>query len=118
MKKYAVFKGRAHRTEFWMFALISFVASMILGVVDGALGLSSNGSGLLGAIYSLAVLLPALGVVIRRLHDTNRSGWWFLLVLIPVFGWIALIVFYATEGDKKKNQFGDAPKPANAGAKA
>ncbi|WP_281268499.1 DUF805 domain-containing protein [Thermasporomyces composti] len=75
---------------------------------------SSTGSGPLVALYSLAVFLPALGVAIRRLHDTNRSGWWVLLALIPLVGWIWLIVLLALPGTQGPNKHGPDPKAAEA----
>ena len=108
LKKYVTFSGRARRTEYWMFALFSVIASIILQVLDGVLGLTP----MLAGIYSLAVLLPTLAVAIRRLHDTNRSGWWLLLAFIPLIGIIALIVFFCLEGEKNDNRFGLDPKAA------
>lgn len=108
LKKYAEFSGRARRQEFWMFVLINFVISVLLALVDTALG----DAGLLGGIYSLAVLVPALGVSVRRLHDINKSGWMLLIGLIPLIGLIVLIVFYAKEGDAGDNAYGPNPKLA------
>ena len=115
LKKYAVFDGRAHRTEFWMFALVNVIVSLVLGVVDGIIGTRTGGLGLLGGLYSLAVLVPSLAVGVRRLHDIGRSGWWLLIALIPLVGIIVLIVWYATEGDRAPNAYGpnpwDGPQP-------
>jgi uncharacterized membrane protein YhaH (DUF805 family) len=115
LKKYAVFDGRAHRTEFWMFVLVSVIISIILAVLDAVLGTETAGSGLLQGLYGLAVLLPSLAVGARRLHDIDRSGWWQLLVLIPLIGAIVLIVWFAKQGDPSPNQHGpnpwDGPQP-------
>jgi uncharacterized membrane protein YhaH (DUF805 family) len=108
LKKYTVFTGRARRTEYWMFVLFNFIISIAIGVVEGMFG----SPGYLGLIYSLAVLLPGIGVSIRRLHDTNKSGWWLLILLIPLVGTIVLIVFMATDGTPGDNQFGPNPKSA------
>ena len=113
MKNYVGFSGRAHRTEFWMFALINFIIGIILGVVDSALGFESGG---IGSLYSLVVLLPSLAVGMRRLHDTDRSGWWLLLYLIPILGWIALLIFYCLDGTPGSNQYGPDPKQDHAEA--
>ncbi|WP_027467485.1 DUF805 domain-containing protein [Deefgea rivuli] len=86
--KYADFKGRAIRSEYWWFALFTFLVSIALGMF------SEVASGL----FSLATLLPSLAVGARRLHDTNRSGWWQLIGLVPVIGWIVLIYWFAQEG--------------------
>lgn len=109
LKKYVVFDGRAHRTEFWMFTLISVIISIILALVDAAIGTYQAGGGLLQGIYGLAVLLPSLAVGARRLHDIGRSGWWLLIGLIPIVGIIILIVWWAQEGDAAPNEYGPNP---------
>ncbi|MBT2394085.1 MULTISPECIES: DUF805 domain-containing protein [Streptomyces] len=106
LKKYAVFSGRARRQEYWMFALISTVISIALTIIDNVAGTSP----ILGAVYSLVVLLPGIGVSIRRLHDTDRSGWWLLISLVPFVGVIILIVFLASEGKSHENSHGPNPK--------
>ena len=106
LKKYTVFSGRARRAEFWWFTLINWIISLVLQGIDSAIGTE----GILGLIYSLGVLLPSIAVAIRRLHDTDRSGWWLLLILIPILGWIALLVFYFQDGDPQPNQYGPSPK--------
>jgi uncharacterized membrane protein YhaH (DUF805 family) len=93
--KYATFTGRASRSEFWYFILFNIIVSFILGIVDGIIGMK-----ILGTIYSLAVLIPSLAVGARRLHDIGKSGWMQLLGLIPVIGWIWLIVLFAQESHK------------------
>src|SRR5690606_15114716 len=82
IRNYVGFSGRARRKEYWMFVLINIVISIVLAMVDGMLGLKvggEQGAGLLGLIYSLAILLPSIAVGVRRLHDTGRSGWWMLI---------------------------------------
>lgn len=111
LKKYVVFNGRARRKEFWMFTLFNVIISIVLNVVDRAIGTdSSAGTGLLGGIYTLLVLLPSLGVTVRRLHDTDRSGWWILIGLIPIVGAIILLVFNVQEGTAGENSHGPDPK--------
>jgi uncharacterized membrane protein YhaH (DUF805 family) len=83
--KYADFNGRASRPEYWWFALFIFLASAVLSMV----------SNVLPGIFAIATLLPSLAVAARRLHDTERSGWWLLIGLVPVVGFIVLIVFLA-----------------------
>jgi uncharacterized membrane protein YhaH (DUF805 family) len=115
LKKYTVFDGRARRKEFWMFALFSTIISIILGIIDRIIGTdfgSNSSSGWLSTIYSLAVLLPTIGVGIRRMHDTNRSGWWILISLVPCIGWIWYIVLAAQEGTAGDNNYGPDPKAA------
>jgi len=104
IKQYAVFDGRAGRPEYWWFFLINTIISVILDlVIPGATGQ------VLGAIYALAVLLPSIGVGIRRLHDTNRTGWWLLVSLVPLVGWIWIIVLLALAGDDGPNRYGPPP---------
>ena len=97
--KYVDFSGRAKRPEFWWFTLFLFLANLVLGMLGDMISM----------LFSLATLLPSLSVGARRLHDTNRSGWWQLLWLIPVIGWIVMIVFLVQEGEAGDNRFGNAP---------
>jgi uncharacterized membrane protein YhaH (DUF805 family) len=106
LKQYVNFSGRARRQEYWMFALIQTVILIVLSVLDRVIGSFP----LLYALYALATLLPTLGVTVRRLHDTDKSGWFALLGLIPCVGFIILIVFAATEGTPGDNQYGPNPK--------
>jgi uncharacterized membrane protein YhaH (DUF805 family) len=108
LKNYAGFSGRARRMEYWMFALFSGIIVLIL---DG-LGLVLKVSTYIGGVYGLLVLIPSLAVGVRRLHDIGRSGWWLLIGLIPVIGWIILIVFAVKEGDPGDNAYGPNPKLA------
>ncbi len=108
LKKYAVFDGRAQRAEYWYFALFSIIISIVLVIVDGATGSfnEETGFGLLSGIYTLAILIPTIAVGVRRLHDTNRSGWWILIGLIPIIGFIILIVLFVIDSDQGENQYG------------
>lgn len=106
LKKYTVFTGRAGRKEFWFFVLFNIIAYIILSALDAFLGTM----GVLGLLYSLAVLLPGLAVSVRRLHDTNRSGWWVLIGIIPLIGFIVLFVFAVMDSDHADNQYGPEPK--------
>lgn len=111
LKNYFNFEGRARRKEYWMFVLVNLLVSIGLGLVDGILGLkSASGIGTLGALYSLAVLIPSIAVGARRLHDLDKSGWWQLIALVPIIGWIVLIVWAASEGQPGSNRFGPDPK--------
>lgn len=115
LKNYANFQGRARRAEYWYFALcnvIFIVPLYILGMVGAAndsVALSALGFGLYG-IYALGVLVPSLAVAVRRLHDTNRSGWYYFIGVIPLVGGILLLVWFFTEGDRFQNNYGDDPK--------
>lgn len=106
MHKYADFNGRAHRTEFWMFMLVYFVVYIGLGIVSGIVGLGF----ILPGLFALAMFVPGLAIGARRLHDTNRSGWWQLIGLIPFIGLIVMIVFLVTDSQPGDNQFGPNPK--------
>jgi len=112
LKKYAVFEGRARRKEYWFFVLFSLLISIGLSLIDGATGTISaeSGIGLLGGLYALAVLVPSLAVAVRRLHDTDRTGWWLLIGLIPLIGIIVLIFFLASDSQPDTNQYGENPK--------
>jgi uncharacterized membrane protein YhaH (DUF805 family) len=115
LKKYTEFDGRARRKEYWYFTLFNFLAFFTLAFIDGVIGSfnAEAGIGLLAGIYSLGVLIPALAVSIRRLHDTNRSGWWLLIELIPVIGAIVLFIFMVQDSQQGDNQYGANPKPDN-----
>ncbi|NBD24488.1 DUF805 domain-containing protein [Paenibacillus glycinis] len=106
LQNYVGFTGRARRKEYWMYVLVNCILSIALAIVDGILGLDR----VLGALYSLAVLLPSLAVMVRRLHDTGRSGWWYFIILIPIVGAIVLLVFACLEGDSGHNKYGPDPK--------
>ena len=105
IRRYTDFDGRADRPEFWWFALINLIVSVGIWVAGIALFGLATGE-LLAVVYGLATLLPVLGVAIRRLHDTNKSGWFLLLALIPIVGFIVLIVFLATPGEPGPNNYG------------
>jgi uncharacterized membrane protein YhaH (DUF805 family) len=110
LKKYAVFNGRARRKEYWMFTLFNVVISIVLTAIDYAAGTAP----LINGLYSLAILLPCLGVTIRRLHDTDRSGWWILISLVPFVGAIVLLVFLASGPKSDQNKYGSNPKLVTA----
>ena len=107
LKKYAIFTGRARRKEYWYFALFNFLIALVLGFIDGMLGLvvKDSGFGLLGGLYSLAVFVPSLAVSVRRLHDTGRSGWWLLIGFIPILGALVLLFFLVSGTQPGQNQY-------------
>lgn len=110
LKKYAVFSGRARRKEYWMFLLFNLIIALVLGFVEGLVG----GPGVIGMLYSLAVLIPSIAVSVRRLHDTDRSGWWLLIGLIPLIGAVVLLIFMVQDSKPVQNQYGANPKGATA----
>jgi len=119
LKNYVGFEGRARRKEYWMFTLFNIIVSFVLGIIDGLGGLmTESGIGMLGLLYTLAVLLPSIAVGVRRLHDIDKSGWWLLLVFIPLIGAIVLLVFAVMEGTRGSNRFGEDPKSDEGGIPA
>ena len=113
LRRYAEFSGRSQRKEYWMFFLFQIIVVVVLGIIEGALGLTGMVAGAYGpltALFWLAVLIPGIAVGIRRLHDTDRSGWWLLLAFVPIVGAIVLIVFFVTDGTRGPNRFGADPK--------
>ncbi|EWT02336.1 membrane protein [Intrasporangium oryzae NRRL B-24470] len=106
LTQYVTFSGRARRSEYWFFALFNFLVLMVANFIDRAIGLNSA----LYGVVALALLLPGLAVGVRRLHDTNRSGWFLLLGLIPLVGAIVLIVFCVQDSQAGMNQYGPSPK--------
>ena len=106
LKKYAVFSGRARRKEYWMFALFNSIIILVLAFIDQILG----SYGVVGIIYFLAVFVPSLAVTVRRLHDISRSGWWLLIGLLPLIGFIVLLVFMVLDGKSEDNNYGKSPK--------
>jgi uncharacterized membrane protein YhaH (DUF805 family) len=117
LKKYAEFTGRARRKEYWMFVLLVFAIYIVAAIIDGILGMGGMIAGAYGplmTIAALALLIPSIAVGIRRLHDTNRSGWWVLIALVPIVGSIILLVFFVLEGTRGPNQYGPDPLEGEA----
>ncbi len=138
-KKYATFSGRASRSEYWWYSLFCFIVAMVclaaglaLGALfggaaamqggDSALDLGVAGFGigfligyLILLIFALATLVPSIAVTMRRLHDSGRSGWWYLISFVPYVGGIVLFIFMLLEGQPGENKYGPAPEsPAPA----
>ncbi|MFS0558240.1 DUF805 domain-containing protein [Brevibacillus sp. 179-C9.3 HS] len=109
LKNYVAFSGRARRTEYWMFTLFSVIISLVLSFIESMIGIPL----LLTGIYSLAILLPTLSVIVRRLHDIGKSGWWFLISFIPLIGsiWLLVLMCQESHGD---NQYGANPKSSQS----
>ena len=106
LKNYVGFSGRARRQEFWMFFLFNLIICIVLAIIEGIIGLP----GVLNGLYELAILLPAIALSMRRLHDTDRSGWWLLIGFVPLIGAIVLLIFFCIEGTRGDNQYGPDPK--------
>jgi len=112
LKNYAVFSGRARRKEYWMFVLFNMIFSIVAVILDNILGtaIEGIGYGLFYILYCLAVLIPGLAVLVRRLHDSGKSGWFFFIVLVPIIGGIWLLVLLCTDGNAGENEYGANPK--------
>ncbi|MGD0293685.1 MAG: DUF805 domain-containing protein [Terracidiphilus sp.] len=112
LKKYAQFSGRSRRKELWMFTLFNCIFSWALYILGIVFKENMLGTIFLGLyfIYVLAVLVPGLAVGVRRLHDTNRSGWWWFIILVPFVGPIILLVFWVLDSQPGTNQYGPCPK--------
>ena len=106
---YTIFSGRAKRAEFWWFFLFCMIVGLMGSVIDAALGLDAaiGGNGVFTTLIQLATFLPSIAVGSRRLHDTNRSGWWQLLWIVVFIGWIPLIIWLASTSKNENNRFGD-----------
>lgn len=102
--KFATFQGRARRSEYWFFFLFLVLGNVIFSVIDVATEI-----GVLSLIFALVTLIPGLAVTARRLHDTGRSGWWYLLYFVPVVGAIVLIIWFCSKGTEGENRFGTDP---------
>jgi uncharacterized membrane protein YhaH (DUF805 family) len=108
---YVKFDGRASRPAFWWWVLFVILVSIAANIIDLAIG-----APVFSALVGLGLLLPGLSVSIRRLHDTNRTGWWILIYLIPLIGLIVLLVFYLQQGDPGENRYGPPPVTQTATA--
>ena len=113
MNNYVNFNGRASRSEYWWFFLFTIILQFIALPIDiVVLGYDMMDPGaiqIVGTIAGLALFLPGLCVLVRRLHDLGKSGWWVLIALIPFLGAIVLLVFMVTEGEQLPNQYGEVP---------
>ncbi len=114
LRNYAVFSGRAQRMEYWMFGLFYIIFAIVIGIIESIFGIGEAGSGLLSGLFVLAMLIPSLAVTFRRLHDTDRSGWWLLIGFVPLIGSIVILVFMIQDSQPGENQYGTNPKATEA----
>jgi uncharacterized membrane protein YhaH (DUF805 family) len=112
LKNYSDFSTRATRTEYWMFTLINFLIMVGISIIVGTMGKFI--SGIVSVIYGLLVIIPGLAVSVRRLHDTNRSGWWLLIGFVPFIGVIVILLFMISDSTPGANTYGPNPKEGNA----
>jgi uncharacterized membrane protein YhaH (DUF805 family) len=111
---YAKFDGRASRPSYWWWVLFGIIVSVVCNIIDGAV----FDAMILSWIASVGLLLPGLSKGIRRLHDTGRSGWWLLIIFIPLIGFIVLLIFFLEKSDPAANEYGPAPDAGPAAAPA
>jgi len=114
---YATFKGRSRRSEYWFVQLFLVITNVAVGVIDLILMggdvdrfIANGGGGIVGLVWILVTLLPALAVLVRRLHDIGRSGWWALIGFVPIVGAIVLLVFTVSDSTPGENAYGPSPK--------
>jgi uncharacterized membrane protein YhaH (DUF805 family) len=112
LQNYATFTGRARRSEYWYFVLFNGIFSIVAMILDNVLGIALEGIGYgpLYGLYLLAMLIPGLAVVVRRLHDVGKSGWMYFIVLIPIIGAIWILVLLLTDSQVGSNKWGENPK--------
>jgi uncharacterized membrane protein YhaH (DUF805 family) len=106
---YVKFEGRASRSAYWWWFLFEVIVGVVAVILDYAI---FSSLGVFYVLTSLGLLLPSLSVAVRRLHDTDRTGWWLLIYLVPFIGFIVLLVFFLTDSDPGPNQYGPAPEGA------
>lgn len=114
---YAEFKGRARRSEYWYIQLFLVLTNLAVAAIDLVLMngdvdrfIANGGGGIVGLVWILVTIVPALAVLVRRLHDTGKSGWWILIGLVPFVGTIVLFVFTVLNSEAVENRFGESPK--------
>jgi uncharacterized membrane protein YhaH (DUF805 family) len=107
---YVNFEGRASRAEFWWWFLFAILVSIAANIIDAIIG-----APIFSLLAGLGLLLPNLAMSVRRLHDTNRSGWWILIGLIPLIGFIVLLIFYLEKGTPGPNEHGPPPPDTEMG---
>ena len=116
-QNYAHFKGRARRSEYWFIQLFLLLTNLAAAVIDLVLMrgdverfIANGGGGIVGLIWILVTIVPSLAVLVRRLHDTSKSGWWALIGLVPIAGAIVLLVFTVADSTQGENTYGASPK--------
>ena len=118
---YSKFKGRSRRSEYWWIQLFLVLTNLAVAAIDLALMngdvdrfIANGGGGIVGLIWILVTIVPALAVLVRRLHDTGKTGWWALIGFVPLIGGIVLLVFTVLDSDSGENKFGESPKVSPA----
>ena len=119
-KLYRDFRGRSRRSEYWFIQLFLVVTNIAVAIIDLALMgwdadrfIANGGGGIVGLVWILVTIVPALAVLVRRLHDTGKSGWWALVGFLPLVGAVVLLVFTVTDSSPGENKFGLSPKESS-----
>jgi len=119
-KRYRDFRGRSRRSEYWFIQLFLVVTNIAVAIIDLALMswdvdrfIANGGGGIVGLVWILVTIVPALAVLVRRLHDTGKSGWWALVGFLPLVGAVVLLVFTVTDSSPGENKFGLSPKESS-----
>ena len=114
---YSKFKGRSRRSEYWWIQLFLVLTNLAVAAIDLALMdgdvdrfIANGGGGIVGLIWILVTIVPALAVLVSRLHDTGKTGWWALIGFVTLIGGIVLLVFTVLDSDAGENKFGESPK--------
>lgn len=114
IRNYAVFSGRSRRKAYWFFFLFNVLIGIAASVLDGVLAIATDNAlpAMFNPLYSLVILIPSIAVSVRRLHDTDRSGWWLLISFVPCVGFFVLLYFMIQDSTPGANRFGANPKGA------
>ncbi|MGR5206867.1 MULTISPECIES: DUF805 domain-containing protein [Vibrio] len=112
IRNYTGFSGRARRQEYWYFTLVNILVNLVMNIIDRIMGnvFQIENFGLFGVLYALFILIPSLAVTVRRLHDTDRTGWWVFIAIIPIIGFLVMLYFLVQDSEEGTNQYGDNPK--------
>lgn len=112
-QNYCNFNGRASRSEYWWYVLFTAILCMAIGFILGIFGAGTSVVSAIQGVVSLALLLPGLGLSVRRLHDISKKGWWIFIALIPLAGAILLLVWFCKPSDPGSNEYGPEPNMAD-----
>lgn len=107
LKNYANFSGRSTRSDYWYVILANFLIGFVIGFIGGLIPDLAGVTALISGLYSLAIIIPGIAIVVRRLHDINKSGWFYFIALVPLVGVIILLVFLCTASVNENNRYGE-----------
>lgn len=107
LKNYANFSGRSTRSDYWYVILANFLIGFVIGFIGGLIPDLAGVTALISGLYSLAIIIPGIAIVVRRLHDINKSGWFYFIALVPLVGGIILLVFLCTASVNENNRYGE-----------